>query len=71
MKDKKPIAGIIMESLKGPMPKEDEMNPEHEIAKDIMDTISAKDPMMLSEALKAAFQSFESQPHGENEEGME
>ena len=40
-----------------------------EIAKDLIDCVHAKDPMGVAEALKAAFQELESQPHEEFEAG--
>lgn len=73
MKDKKPLAGIIMASLgkKEPMDGEGEdMNAKMEIAKDILHAIKVGDANMLSDALSAHFQASEEEPHmeGSNEE---
>jgi hypothetical protein len=77
MKPKKPIAEIIIGKLSGKKPM-DEMAPdmkeeamesgeEYEIAQDVLDAIGKKDKMLLAEALEAAFNYFDAQPHEEGE----
>jgi hypothetical protein len=79
MKPKKPIAEIIIGKL-GPKKPMDEMKPgmdmeeessesgeEYEIAQDVLDAIEKKDKMLLAEALEAAFNYFDAQPHKEGE----
>ena len=77
MKPKKPIAEIIIGKLGGNKPM-DEMAPdmkeeamesgeEYEIAQDVLDAIGKKDKMLLAEALEAAFNYFDAQPHEEGE----
>jgi hypothetical protein len=77
MKPKKPIAEIIIGKLGGKKPM-DEMAPdmeeeamesgeEYEIAQDVLDAIGKKDKMLLAEALEAAFNYFDAQPHKEGE----
>lgn len=79
MKSKKPLAAIIMAKIgpKKPMEKEmpemdmaeekAESGEEYEIAQDVLDAIAKKDKMLLAEALEAAFNYFDSQPHEEGE----
>lgn len=87
MKPKKPLAEIIIGSLgpKKPMDKmaadmeeeKSESGEEYEIAQDVLDAIAKKDKVLLAEALEAAFNYFDAQPHkegehiGEEEEGEE
>lgn len=89
MKPKKPLAAIIMAKIgpKKPMEKEmpemdeseemGESGQEYEIAQDVLDAIAKKDKVLLAEALEAAFNYFDAQPHkegehiGEEEEGEE
>ena len=80
MKPKKPIAEIIIGKLGPKKPMMDEMKPgmdmeeessesgeEYEIAQDVLDAIAKKDKMLLAEALKAAFDYYDAQPHKEGE----
>lgn len=71
MKEKKPIAAIIMAKLGGKkemsgkeMAEEAaESGQEYEIAQDVLDAIAKKDKVLLAEALEAAFNYFDAQPH--------
>jgi hypothetical protein len=77
MKPKKPIAEIIIGNL-GPKKPMSEMAPdmeeeamesgeEYEIAQDVLDAIAKKDKTLLAEALEAAFNYYDAQPHKEGE----
>jgi hypothetical protein len=78
MEPKKPIAEVIMASM-GKKPEmmeapehvegvDKEIDSSHEIAKDAMAAMKSGDAQGFIESMKALFQSFESQPHMENEE---
>jgi hypothetical protein len=78
MKPKKPIAEIIIGKLGPKKPMMDEKAPnmeeeagesseEYEIAQDVLDAIAQKDKMLLAEALEAAFNYYDAQPHKEGE----
>ena len=78
MKPKKPLAEIIIGKLgpKKPMMNESapdmkeeagESSEEYEIAQDVLDAIAQKDKMLLAEALEAAFNYYDAQPHKEGE----
>lgn len=79
MKNKKPIAAIIMAKLAPKKGMDDKMSKmdmaeemaesgeEYEIAQDVLDAIAKKDKVLLAEALEAAFNYFDSQPHKEGE----
>jgi hypothetical protein len=77
MKSKKPLAEIIIGTLGSKKPM-DKMAPDMEegamessekgeIAQDVLDAIAKKDKMLLTEALEAAFNYFDAQPHKEGE----
>lgn len=74
---KKPISSIIMASLgKKPDASSDgpDMDPgmDHstEIAKDILDAVKTNDPQMLSDSLRAIFDSFDSDSEPSEPEGV-
>jgi hypothetical protein len=76
MKEKKPFAEIIIGKLGGPKPKmmgeeaeekDMEVDDGLELAKEILSAIESKDPEALKESLHAIFQSFEVEPHEEEE----
>jgi hypothetical protein len=78
MKPKKPLAEIIIGKLGPKKPMMDEKGPdmeeeagefgeEYEIAQDVLDAIAQKDKMLLAEALEAAFNYYDAQPHKEGE----
>jgi len=74
LKNKKQIAGLIIEQRKPDIKPEEEQEEDYGIetcARDLLSAIESKDVKGIAEAMKSAFEVLESTPHEENDESYE